>query len=701
MRRRDHRARAVALALLVALGPAACGPAYGPEPRTLRPAAADSPALSEMRRLLAAGLGRLETERLRRLGGLAPGDPAPPPAWLADALARTEADAAPLDGGRLSPLPPGSGRGGPAFYADRWRTAWSTLHLDADGPLDPSRPLRFSGLQATESVVVFRSLADAPLEVAAACDGPVRLLQPGQAEVWRDGADLRFALRPRERDRTGLALSPATDACALRVTAPRAPPFALRLEREEAADPALAALDSRFDLCRAPPADPADPLAAAFHAPRWLSQTCAVPVEQAILLPDPRDGFNAKVEALLGRPLPDAAFDAGDPTIPLDFSRAPRLDLIYLSYLDLKADFSGAIIERLLRHHAERGTLVRILVSGVLENPLDRALFDRLAADHPNVQIQLYTWEPGPFPTPDQMFDALHRTHHVKLFLTLSPEPGRSRAILGGRNIHDGFLFDRALDLSAFPGLQTYGEPGEFDLNYFSTYSDFEAEYRGEDWVRTLAAHLATVWHRDAATNLARPFSVSMTGPAPVEGRMRHFVSIPYRDGRALEALYVDLIDSAARSVEIVSPYLNPTPAIEAALIRASARGVAVRFVARVRLYGDLGGRLMTELNMLFVERHAGRFEIVEHIPESVVLHTKLLVVDERLAVVTSANLNRRSFLHDTENGVLVLDREFAHSIRGQLDAYRERAVPATPDSYPVRPLSRQLFLRPEIRDLF
>src|SRR5699024_868158 len=128
---------------------------------------------------------------------------------------------------------------------------------------------------------------------------------------------------------------------------------------------------------------------------------------------------------------------------------------------------------------------------------------------------------------------------------------------------------------------------------------------------------------------VTRPFSVGTTGPGsatvPLTGA-RHFISVPYLDHHALEHYWVDLIESAQHTIQIATPYLNPTPPIEAALERALARGVDVIIVARVALYGDLGGRLMTEMNTLFVERYAERMTMYEYDLPDIVLHSKLLL---------------------------------------------------------------------------
>jgi phosphatidylserine/phosphatidylglycerophosphate/cardiolipin synthase-like enzyme len=663
--------------------------------------APDDPVMARYEALLRAVLAGYDADRLRHLAGLDNGETGPVPRWIRPEVAKADQLAASMAEPVIAPL--AGGTAGPRSYDGRWRQARSYLYLSGEARAW-DRPFRFSGLNALESRVLLRSADRRRARITASCDGPATLAQDSGRTAVAAGGRLAFVLLPHSRDEVQLILPEGTDVCTLTVRYDAGPDRLIRLEREETADADLAALDSRFDVCAVPRPERMDALERAFFASRWLSQTCATEARGITFLPDAHDGFNAKVEALLGRPLPDKVFENGDPTVPLGVGKAPHLSMIVLSYLDLKADFSGFLMERMLRFHAARGTLVRILVTDVLERPKDRALYEGLAADFPNVQLQFYDWSPGRLAPAEEWFSALHRVHHVKLFATLSPEPGASRAILGGRNIHDGFLFAKALDLKRFPWLQSYGKPGETSLNYFASYEDFEVSLSDPAMVRSLVAHLSTFWHRDPATTVYRPFSLAVEeaqpGAVPLRGA-RHFLSVPFLDGNALEDLWVDLIDSARVQVKIVTPYLNPTPRIEAALNRAVRRGVDVTIVARIRLDGDLGGRLMTEMNMLFVERYAGHFTLWEYDPPDVVLHSKILLVDHRLAVVTSTNLNRRSFLHDTENGLMVLDRTVAQGLEAEVQRYIDRSRRCRPGDVAVRPISRLLFDMPRVRDLF
>jgi len=582
-----------------------------------------------------------------------------------------------------------------------WRLSLQTLYIDADRLNQPAGVFQFSGLQAREVEIDLKQIAGGPTTISGHCDGQMAV-GPGR-RIVEPGRTVHLSLTGFETQGNSSVLFPASDLdrCDLTIRS-KGQSRALTLIREETADPKLARLDSLYQRCPTPDPQKLSALERVFYASRELSETCSMPIGKPKLLLDARDGFNAKVEALAGSRLPDAFFDAGDPEAPIDLSNAPKLKLIYFSYLDFKADFSGRVMERLIRHHAEVGTKVRITVTGVLERDKDRALLERLAADFPNVQLQLFSWDPAMGAPVGEQASQFYKTHHVKMLATLAVDPKRSRAIIGGRNIHDGFLFHDPVDLSRYPDLHHYGETNGLSLNYYSNWSDFDIEIDKPKIVETLAAHLATLWHRDGATNLSRPFSIAgkPVSRPPAGASARHFISVPYADGRALEDYYVELIDAAEHTIEIVNPYLNLPQKLADAFGRAIDRGVKITLITRINMKGDFGGQFITELNELFVEKYARRITMYEYQGEGVVLHSKILMIDGNYVSVSSVNLNNRSYIQDSENGVAALDPAFYARMKPVFEHYIAASEPVDPDvSIPL--FYRLLFWNQHFREAF
>lgn len=638
-------------------------------------AEASTPAARAYGHELSALIARDGLDRLVKANGLGSGRPPPEKGIRVRNAQRTLAALArPALKPQVPRLPAAQGRRQHETTAT-WRAARATLYLAPTGRQSGDGPFYFSGLQAINIEIAVVPLGNRPYRLRLVCDGPLTVEGTTGRAQYRAGEHVSITNDAPAARQVLLRPQPGLQRCTADAT------FAdgrrrFEILREETARPKLAALDSRFDVCPLP--DPAGltPLQKAFYAGRWLSETCPFDPGRVSILSSKEDGFNAKVAALLGHTLPQSFLDAGDPDAPIDFSRAPRLSLIYVSYLDIKADFSGRVIDRLLRYHAARGATIRIVTSDVLTRDKDRAQLDRLAADHLNVALKTFRWKAPSGDRPGAQLSELHKVHHVKMLAALSPDPGRSVAIIGGRNIHDGFLFDEPVDLSKFPELQHYTRKRGLTLNYYSNWTDIDVAFHDDAVVSTLVAHLSTLWHDDADTAVFRPFSVPAKGGRVAAGPVaRHFISVPYADGRALEAYYVELIDAATRSIEIANPYLNLTPALEAALRRALDRGVAVTVIGRIDMEGDLGGAILTALNGRFVAEHADRMAIYDYKDPKFLLHSKVLMIDGKLTVVSSVNLNNRSFIHDSENGVAIMDTGFYQRMKAVFEQYRRDSV--------------------------
>jgi len=83
-----------------------------------------------------------------------------------------------------------------------------------------------------------------------------------------------------------------------------------------------------------------------------------------------------------------------------------------------------------------------------------------------------------------------------------------------------------------------------------------------------------------------------------------------------------------------------------------------------------------------------------------VVLHSKIMMIDERLVTISSVNLNNRSFLHDSENGLMVLDPAFCRRMQPILDDYAAHSKPVDP-KVSIPWVYRMLFAQDWVRQAF
>lgn len=127
--------------------------------------------------------------------------------------------------------------------------------------------------------------------------------------------------------------------------------------------------------------------------------------------------------------------------------------------------------------------------------------------------------------------------------------------------------------------------------------------------------------------------------------------------GRRRNSLYRALqaaIATAKSSVYVTSAYFVPTRRLVRALIAAARRGVDVRLALpgfsdtwAPRAAGrSVYGRLLSS-GVRVYERH------------DAMLHAKTVVIDGVWATVGSSNMDWRSFLHNAEANVVIVDRRF------------------------------------------
>lgn len=554
------------------------------------------------------------------------------------------------------------------------------VFLSARGPDRDDATFDMPWRNARETVVSLVSIEARSMPAAITCDGPGRLRLAGAGDpglYLRPGATRRFALPSRfDGEAPELVLPRETGRCTLTWGEANS----LALVRENLADPAAVALAARpLDCQRA--GGGGDPLARAFFENRDLAQTCARPTGAYALYGDETEALQLRLERLTGSKMSRAVIEAGNPDMPLDFSRAPYFDEIVVSYLQVRADISGYLTARALAFHAARGTKVRIAVSGPVALSLDKKLFQSLAAQYPNVQLQYFVHQPEGFAPFRRIGAMFGNAHHVKIFAGLSREPGSSFALVGGRNLHDGFFYPEMDGLEKRPFLHDYDKKSLNPVDYINSYEDFEIGLFDRDIVADVIAQFGLFWNRDTEGDLLpRPSeNAALANTYQQDGYVRHFVSLPWSDGVDQEALLVDLIDAARHEIVAITPFLYPTPPIAAALERAAARGVKLTFVTRF-IGDEPAAGIVNALNSDFAAKLGEGFRVYAYDPEGRLTHAKLIVIDGRLAVVTSSNLNRRSFLGDTENGFVFLDRGVARALRDEIQSAIAKASPVPED---------------------
>ncbi|WP_339952281.1 phospholipase D-like domain-containing protein, partial [uncultured Albimonas sp.] len=144
----------------------------------------------------------------------------------------------------------------------------------------------------------------------------------------------------------------------------------------------------------------------------------------------------------------------------------------------------------------------------------------------------------------------------------------------------------------------------------------------------------------------------------------------PISRSTPMPEVFTTLMFSARRSLTITTPYYIPDEPLQAALIACAHRGVetvltvpAVNDSWFVRVASRASYESLLAAGVRIFEYNGG------------LLHAKTLTLDDEIALVGSANLDRRSLALNFENNVLLHDPEVAAELRRLQDGWIARST--------------------------
>lgn len=140
--------------------------------------------------------------------------------------------------------------------------------------------------------------------------------------------------------------------------------------------------------------------------------------------------------------------------------------------------------------------------------------------------------------------------------------------------------------------------------------------------------------------------------------------STPDDETNVIYATLLSVITYAHQRIDITMAYFVPDDTLENALKAAAKRGVIVRII--LPSYSDFSG--------VFYAGRAHYQELLEsgvklYELESAFLHSKSIVVDGVWSSIGSTNFDWRSFVHNNEISVCVIDQGFAQQMSRMFDA--------------------------------
>ena len=309
---------------------------------------------------------------------------------------------------------------------------------------------------------------------------------------------------------------------------------------------------------------------------------------------------------------------------------------VSISTLVFAGDEIGEAITAALEERARAGVQVRVLIDGLFKFRSRRRQIARLREAGAKVAWFMRLWT---LPTRGSMNLRLHRKEVLV---------DDRLAIVGGTNFAREYmgpvpLATRWRDLSL-----TVTGPAVADIGRL-----FRA-----DWA------FATGEAIDETANVANGVASGGGTTIQVIG------SGPDSENDLIYDAFLAAIFEAKRRIWIATPYFVPDEAIVHALVLAIRRGVAVQVMVPLRSNhrtADLAGAAyLREL------RDAGG---VIRCYEPGMMHAKILLVDDDLGILGSANMDRRSFFLDYEIALLLADPAEVQRMEAWFGPLLERSV--------------------------
>jgi cardiolipin synthase len=184
--------------------------------------------------------------------------------------------------------------------------------------------------------------------------------------------------------------------------------------------------------------------------------------------------------------------------------------------------------------------------------------------------------------------------------------------------------------------------------------------------VRDLWGVFAATWHAHGGARLELP--PPPPEPSASADRSLSWVEVIANLGAIsrprIRRAVLHAIDRAEKRVVILNAYFIPDRALRRAFAAAIRRGAEVRVIVPSR--SDLTLVYFASRNLYARLMRMG-VRIFEWQGE--MMHAKAAAIDGVWATIGSYNLDRRSFIHNLEVGLLIVDRELARELEAQFEA--------------------------------
>ena len=142
----------------------------------------------------------------------------------------------------------------------------------------------------------------------------------------------------------------------------------------------------------------------------------------------------------------------------------------------------------------------------------------------------------------------------------------------------------------------------------------------------------------------------------------------------AVRRFYIDAINAAQDSIELINPYLTLSPSLWKALKGAIRRGVKVNVMISQK--SDIP---LTPDCVFYNAHKLMKLGANVWVYQPGFHHSKIMMVDGRFCTIGSSNLNSRSLRFDYEDNAIILSRKTTAELDSMFNADKGKSVMMTP----------------------
>lgn len=300
---------------------------------------------------------------------------------------------------------------------------------------------------------------------------------------------------------------------------------------------------------------------------------------------------------------------------------------IHLEYYIFDDDEIGNLIIDVLCNRAQSGIEVRMIVDALGSNNIDKKTIKRLKLSG----VEFYEYHPVLFTS---LANRVNYRDHRKI-VVIDGEFG----FVGGINIADRYINN-----------------GKYDLYWRDTHCLISGEA-----VYSLQVLFILNWYF-VSKKLIQP-EIEYFPVIDRKGDVLTAIisSDPDSDNPNLMEGYFSMINTAREEILIITPYFIPNESVLTALKTCAKGGVKVKL-----LMPEQPDSVFVHSASLTYMGELLRNDIQVYLYKKGMIHAKVMIIDEELSTIGTANMDYRSFDNNAEVNAVFFDQELARELKVQ-----------------------------------